>query len=73
MIDQKFFFSKKITSAHLKVLFNASLTHTSVCPYLVPIQNYEHFKLDDTSVKSGLVGATDACYTAKDAQEKTDI
>ena len=57
----------------MKVFFGASLTHKSVCPYLAPIKKYEHFKLDDTSVKSGLVGATDAYYAAKDAQEKTDI
>ena len=72
-IEQKFFFSKKITQAYLEVFFGASLTHTSVYPYLVSIKKYEQFKLDDKSVKFGLVGATDAYYTAKDAQEKTDI
>ena len=54
---QKIF--EKIFFASLEVLFETSSTHLSIHPWDVSVKIYEHFKLVDTTVKSGLVGATD--------------
>ena len=67
------FFSKKITYAHLVVLFETSSTHLTVCSLDVPVSRNQHFKVDDKSAISACVGGTGAYVTGKDAQEKTDI